>query len=124
VSTISDRKRNFGDALTTLNIYEISSSVGSFNFYLWLTCIDILSGYYDFRPEKIVLLADNRANPERQPTRRNIIDAMKWLVKDAQPDDSLFFSCKFIHIPQFLGISGFGRFWARWTNTRFRRRRN
>lgn len=27
-------------------------------------------------------------------TRRNMIDAMRWLVKDAQPHDSLFFHCK------------------------------
>ncbi|KAG6328631.1 hypothetical protein ID866_10458 [Astraeus odoratus] len=25
------------------------------------------------------------------PTRRNILDAMRWLVRDAQPHDSLFF---------------------------------
>ncbi|QSL64404.1 hypothetical protein MERGE_001705 [Pneumocystis wakefieldiae] len=30
-------------------------------------------------------------NPRSIPTRRNIIDAMAWLVKDARPNDSLFF---------------------------------
>ncbi|THU86580.1 peptidase C14 [Dendrothele bispora CBS 962.96] len=47
--------------------------------------------YYDFKYEDIVILADDRENPRQQPTRRNIIDAMYWLVKDARPNDSLFF---------------------------------
>jgi hypothetical protein len=25
-----------------------------------------------------------------------MIDGMRWLVKDAQPDDSLFFHCRFV----------------------------
>ncbi|KAK7470399.1 hypothetical protein VKT23_001826 [Stygiomarasmius scandens] len=46
---------------------------------------------HNFRSENIVLLADNRSNPRQRPTRKNMIEAMYWLVKDAQPHDSLFF---------------------------------
>jgi metacaspase-1 len=28
-----------------------------------------------------------------RPTRKNMFDAMKWLVKDAKKHDSLFFHC-------------------------------
>jgi len=37
------------------------------------------------------MLIDDTINPRQMPTRRNILDAMHWLVKDAHPDDSLFF---------------------------------
>ena len=30
-----------------------------------------------------------------RPTRANILDAMHWLVKGAQPHDSLFFHCEY-----------------------------
>ncbi|CAL1710500.1 unnamed protein product [Somion occarium] len=50
-----------------------------------------LTRYHHYRDEDIVLLTDDSNNPRAQPTKANIIDAMKWLVRDAQPDDSLFF---------------------------------
>jgi len=38
----------------------------------------------------MVILTDDQSNPVMQPTKDNIIRAMGWLVKDAQPNDSLF----------------------------------
>lgn len=40
------------------------------------------------------MLMDQTTNPRQMPTRKNMIDACKWLVKDARPHDSLFFHCK------------------------------
>lgn len=37
------------------------------------------------------MLTDDAANPRQIPTRANMIAAMQWLVRDAQPNDSLFF---------------------------------
>lgn len=50
------------------------------------------SGEIDER--NIVTLTDNTLNPDRLPTKSNILWWMKWLVHDAKPDDSLFFYCK------------------------------
>ncbi|VDC05437.1 unnamed protein product [Peniophora sp. CBMAI 1063] len=45
-----------------------------------------------FRKDDIVVLTDEHwRDPSRMPTRSNMIHFMKWLVRDAQPDDSLFF---------------------------------
>ncbi|KAN0093179.1 Peptidase C14, caspase domain containing protein [Tylopilus felleus] len=44
-----------------------------------------------YREEDTVILTDDSPHPRQQPTRQNMIDAMHWLVKDAQPNDSLFF---------------------------------
>jgi hypothetical protein len=38
----------------------------------------------------MVILTDDQSNPVMQPTKENIIRAMQWLVKGAQPNDSLF----------------------------------
>ncbi|KAJ3252163.1 Ca(2+)-dependent cysteine protease, partial [Borealophlyctis nickersoniae] len=47
---------------------------------------------YDFPAENMRILTDSPdREPDRQPTHANILEAMQWLVKDAQPDDSLFF---------------------------------
>jgi len=37
------------------------------------------------------MLTDDAPNPRMIPTKDNIIQAMQWLVRDAQPNDSLFF---------------------------------
>ncbi|KAI5997826.1 caspase domain-containing protein [Pisolithus orientalis] len=50
-----------------------------------------LTTYRGYRDGDIVMLMDETTNPRQMPTRRNIIDAMRWLVKDAKPHDSLFF---------------------------------
>lgn len=43
----------------------------------------------------MILLVDDARNPRQLPTKQNIIDAMRWLVRDACPNDSLFFHCAF-----------------------------
>ncbi|KAJ7086785.1 caspase domain-containing protein [Mycena belliarum] len=44
-----------------------------------------------YKPENIVVLTDDSPHARAQPTRQNMIDAMSWLVRDAQPHDALFF---------------------------------
>ncbi|PBK64449.1 hypothetical protein ARMSODRAFT_961961 [Armillaria solidipes] len=46
---------------------------------------------FGYREEDIVMLTDDSQHHRQIPTRENILYAMRWLVKDAQPDDSLFF---------------------------------
>ncbi|QRV74988.1 ICE-like protease (caspase) p20 domain protein [Ceratobasidium sp. AG-Ba] len=46
---------------------------------------------FGYKNEDIVQLTDDAPNPRQKPTRENILAAMQWLVRDAKPDDSLFF---------------------------------
>lgn len=46
---------------------------------------------YGYKDQDIVVLTDDSQNPVQRPTRANIIRAMEWLVRGAQPNDSLFF---------------------------------
>lgn len=41
-----------------------------------------------------MVLTDEPYNLKYMPTRRNILSALRWLVKDAQPGDCLFFHCE------------------------------
>jgi hypothetical protein len=41
----------------------------------------------------IVLLMDDAADARSHPTRRNILDVMRWLGRDARADDTLFLHC-------------------------------
>ena len=50
-----------------------------------------LNGNFGYAREDMVILTDDQQNPMSQPTKQNILRAMHWLVKDAQPNDSLFF---------------------------------
>ncbi|KIK98103.1 hypothetical protein PAXRUDRAFT_824230, partial [Paxillus rubicundulus Ve08.2h10] len=50
-----------------------------------------LTSQWGFKDGDIVMLMDETANPRQMPTRTNMTDAMRWLVKDARPHDSLFF---------------------------------
>ena len=50
-----------------------------------------LNSYFGYKREDMVNLTDDQKNPLSQPTKANILRAMHWLVKDAQPNDSLFF---------------------------------
>ncbi|KAG0347502.1 Ca(2+)-dependent cysteine protease [Podila humilis] len=50
-----------------------------------------LNGYYGFRYQDTVLLTDDQIYEDKRPTGANIRYWMKWLVKDAEPQDSLFF---------------------------------
>ncbi|CDK25715.1 unnamed protein product [Kuraishia capsulata CBS 1993] len=44
-----------------------------------------------FTKDNMVILVETNTNRRAVPLRQNIIDGMKWLVKDAKPNDSLFF---------------------------------
>ena len=48
-----------------------------------------LIGYLQYRPQDMIILTDHHSDPMSQPTKRNILCAMHWLVKDTQPSDSL-----------------------------------
>ncbi|KAF8206388.1 caspase domain-containing protein [Mycena galopus ATCC 62051] len=50
-----------------------------------------LCSHFGYRMDDIVVLTDDAQNPRQRPTRENIITAMQWLVRDAAPNDSLFF---------------------------------
>lgn len=47
--------------------------------------------HFGYRREDMVILTDDQQNQMSQPTKQNILRAMHWLVKGAQPNDSLFF---------------------------------
>ncbi|KIJ11955.1 hypothetical protein PAXINDRAFT_15138 [Paxillus involutus ATCC 200175] len=46
-----------------------------------------------YKEEDMVMLKDDSQDRRKRPTRQNIFDAMQWLVKDAGPNDFLFFHC-------------------------------
>lgn len=50
-----------------------------------------LTTQWGYREEDIFMLRDDTRDLRRMPTRKNMIKAMRWLVKDARPHDSLFF---------------------------------
>lgn len=50
-----------------------------------------LAENFGYKREDMVLLTDDQQNPLSQPTKQNLLRAMHWLVKDARPNDSLFF---------------------------------
>ncbi|KAG8426400.1 Ca(2+)-dependent cysteine protease [Metarhizium acridum] len=50
-----------------------------------------LAEHFGYRREDMVILTDDQQNPMSQPTKQNILRAMHWLVKDARPNDALFF---------------------------------
>ncbi|KAI5361564.1 putative Caspase-like domain superfamily [Septoria linicola] len=50
-----------------------------------------LNEFFGYKREDMVILTDDQQNPMSQPTKQNILRAMHWLVKDARPNDSLFF---------------------------------
>ncbi|KAJ9048575.1 Ca(2+)-dependent cysteine protease [Entomophthora muscae] len=53
---------------------------------------DLLCDHYGFSIHNMKILTDNQShNPLYMPTRKNMIQAMQWLVSDASPNDSLFF---------------------------------
>lgn len=51
---------------------------------------NFLTNGYGYSSDDIVILTDDQNDLVRVPTRANMIRAMQWLVKDAQPNDSLF----------------------------------
>ncbi|KAJ5749339.1 uncharacterized protein N7511_011035 [Penicillium nucicola] len=51
---------------------------------------NFLTQRFGYKREDMVILTDDQRNPMSVPTKANILRAMQWLVKDAQPNDSLF----------------------------------
>lgn len=53
--------------------------------------------YYGFQSQNILLLVDDGhgSSSSLRPTRKEMFNAMQWLVKGAQMHDSLFFHCEF-----------------------------
>ena len=49
---------------------------------------DFLTTLWGFQEQDMVILTDDQQEARFIPTRANIIAAMKWLVSDAQEDDS------------------------------------
>ena len=65
------------------------------------------------------MLTDDSTNPRQKPTKQNIvrisfvvfevvlncaqIQAMHWLVRDAKPNDSLFFHCAYHRFRKCVG---------------------
>ncbi|KAI0439912.1 hypothetical protein F4803DRAFT_529423 [Xylaria telfairii] len=47
--------------------------------------------HFGYKREEMVILTDEQQAPISQPTKQNLLRAMHWLVKDARPNDSLFF---------------------------------
>lgn len=52
---------------------------------------DFLVRQHGYNPDDIVMLTDDQTMMAKVPTRANMLRAMGWLVKNAQPNDSLFF---------------------------------
>ena len=87
--------------------------------------------YHGFKTGDIVLLADDTSEPRYLPTRENMLNAMKWLIRSARPHDSLFFHCMsfnlFIRTRHLMTrrlwtwwpSQRSGRRWSRWLWPRF-----
>ncbi|KAF8186789.1 peptidase C14 [Pholiota molesta] len=45
----------------------------------------------NYKPEDIVILTDDSRDPRSLPTKSNMINAIRWLVKGAKQNDALFF---------------------------------
>ncbi|PBK87178.1 hypothetical protein ARMGADRAFT_1085950 [Armillaria gallica] len=52
---------------------------------------DFLINHWGYKSEDIVMLTDDSTDPCSLPTKENMLEGIRWLVKDAQPHDSLFF---------------------------------
>ncbi|KIM47214.1 hypothetical protein M413DRAFT_440710 [Hebeloma cylindrosporum] len=52
---------------------------------------EFLISHGRYKSSDILLLTDDSKDPRSLPTRDNLIQAMKWLVRGAKKDDSLFF---------------------------------
>ncbi|KAK9329806.1 caspase domain-containing protein [Lipomyces starkeyi] len=52
---------------------------------------NFLTQRYGYKYEDMVILTDDQNGQRSIPTKANMISAMQWLVKNSQPNDSLFF---------------------------------
>jgi hypothetical protein len=66
---------------------------------------------FGYQRDDMVLLTDDQQNPMSQPTKNNLLRAMNWLVKDAQPNDSLFFHYSGTTADGFLTYANRNRSW-------------
>lgn len=64
-----------------------------------------LNESFGYKREDMVILTDDQQNPMSQPTKQNILRAMHWLVKDARPNDSLFFHYSGLSKHKLLNLS-------------------
>lgn len=87
---------------------ELVSPASSFS-----DAISMRTGH-GYSEDDMVILTDNSSHPRQLPTRQNMvrcvsrqilgdfmiyqIDAMHWLVRDARPNDSLFFHCMYCYV--------------------------
>jgi hypothetical protein len=74
---------------------------------------NFLIKHWGYKSGDIVILTDDATNQRQLPTKKNIIDAMRWLVRDAKCHDALLFHCKSnrvssIIISRFRADSGHG----------------
>ncbi|KAI4318467.1 hypothetical protein MLD38_032168 [Melastoma candidum] len=51
----------------------------------------LLINGFGFLEESIQILTEEEKDESRSPTRKNILESLKWLVKDSTPGDSLLF---------------------------------
>jgi hypothetical protein len=65
-----------------------------------------LAEHFGYKREDMVILTDDQQNPMSQPTKQNILRAMHWLVKDARPNDALFFHYSGAHIGPVTCVGG------------------
>lgn len=99
VSTTEARKTNSADVSTTPGTFGTSLSVSLFLCLLRFlrplshSARNSYTGHHGYKTEDIVILTDDSRNPRQQPTKRNILDAMRWLVRSARTHDSLLFHC-------------------------------
>ncbi len=59
-----------------------------------------LTDYCNYKVWDIAMLTDDSLDPSQRPTRKNIIDVMKWLVNDAQSGDTLLLFCMLFPYPE------------------------
>jgi len=66
--------------------YELHGCINDANYIM-----SFLKENYDFKEENCKIMTDDAEDESLIPTKKNIINAMKWLVGGAKEGDSLFF---------------------------------
>ncbi|ERN14650.1 metacaspase-1 isoform X1 [Amborella trichopoda] len=65
---------------------ELKGTINDVNCMKYLLC-----DRFGFSPNSILMLTEDERDPYRIPTKQNMRTAMRWLVQDCQPGDSLVF---------------------------------
>ncbi|KAL6628660.1 caspase domain-containing protein [Neocallimastix sp. 'constans'] len=81
-----NRKAVFIGINYTGKSYQLSGCVNDAKYIM-----EFLIRNYDFKRNNCKILTDDSKDETLIPTRENILNVMKWLVKDAKSGDSLFF---------------------------------